>query len=82
MNLADDLEILPTSQCERRRGPLAHAVHRQYGSALERRGEEGAGGVTKVVLRKNQLALPIGLAEQPFELLEQQAFLEELLFYP
>ena len=82
VDLADDLEAAALAERERRRGPFAHAVHRQHGRPLERRGEEGAGGMAQVMLGEQQLALPIDVVAQRLQLLDQQALLEELLLEP
>ncbi len=57
VDLADDLQSVAFAQRQRRRRPFAHAVHRQHRRALERRGEEGAGGMAQVVLGEQQLGL-------------------------
>ena len=64
VDLADHLQAVAVSQRQRRRGPFADTVHRQHGRALERRREEGAGGMAQVVLGEQQLALPIDVVGQ------------------
>src|SRR5688572_21353102 len=38
--------------------PLSNSVHRQHSSLIERRREEGAGGMTQVVLTEEQPSVP------------------------
>src|SRR5690606_18521303 len=67
---------------ERRRRPLADAVHRQHGGAIERRRVKGARGVAQVMLGEQQLLPPVDVVVEPLELAHEQAFLEQLLLEP
>ena len=52
VNLLQGLKLAAPAQRERGGGPFAHAIERQHGGALKRRGIEGAGRVREVMLGK------------------------------
>ena len=78
----DDPELISAAQSNRRCGPLAHAVHREYQRLLERRREKCAGGVALVMLREKQAAGPATARPNRFQFPAKQVFLEQLLANP
>ena len=54
MNLPGDADIGPASDPHRRGGPFADTIHGEDHSLVERRGIEGAGGVTQMMFREQQ----------------------------
>ena len=82
VDLLEDLERIPAADAHRRGRPLAHAVHSEDGGLAERRREEGARGVTLMVLGEQELRLEAGALAQGLELPLEQELLEELLLDP
>ena len=64
------------------RRPFADPVHRQDQGVLERRGEEGRGGMAQMVLGEEELALPVEILLDLLQMILQQRFLEQLLPQP
>src|SRR6266850_149992 len=82
MDLPYDFQVAPVPQGERGGGPFAHAVHREHRGAREGRRKESAGGMTQMMLGKQQAPLPIDLVIELRELIRQQAPLEQFLLDP
>src|SRR6185295_14822857 len=56
-HLAQQLELIAAPDTDRRRGPLADAVHRDNGGLFERRREKRGCGVRFVVLAEQDFAV-------------------------
>src|SRR5215831_1611869 len=80
MDLAQNLDAIPTTERYRGGRPFSDTIHRQNHRILERGGIECARRVTEVVLGKEQPLLP-DRPELP-QRIAQQFLLEQLLFRP
>jgi hypothetical protein len=82
VQLPGDLQAGAAADADARRAPLADPVRGQDGRLLERRGEEGRGGVAQVVLGEQQPAVPAVGPRHPGQGVAQHALLEQLLAQP
>ena len=81
MDLLENLELAAVAGRGRCRGPLADAVHGEYGRILERRGIEGRGRVAQMVLAEQQLGA-VELRRKLLQFVREQALLEQLFLQP
>ena len=82
-------EVMPLAEAEGRGRPFADTVDGQHRRRLEGRGVKGAGRMALMMLGKQQSALEVlhldpgvGVCGDLFQLLAQEAFLEQLLLHP
>ena len=76
-----DLEIVAVTYRERRRGPLADAVHSENRGLFEWRGKKRRGGVRQVMLREQQVRIIVSGGNLS-ELCRQPILLEQLFSEP
>ena len=81
-DFAHDLKPVSTAHGSRGGGPLADAVHGEHHGIFERRWKECAGGVTLMVLRKEQPAGPVALRPDRLQFAAEEVFLKQLLSNP
>ena len=82
MQLLAHLQMVAAAEADRRGRPLADPVHGEDDRLLEQRREESGRGVTLVVLREQELALPIEVGIEGAQLVAQELLLEQLLLQP
>ncbi len=81
-DLLAHLQRVAVADGERRRRPLAHAVHGEDGGARERRREEGAGRVAQVVFTEEQFRIVAELRVDLAQLAEEVRLEEQFLAQP